>query len=220
MEVKIVGICGSPIKGGNTEAFLKEALAAAENTGDVQVEIVLLADKEIGHCRHCNWCLTKQVENKFCSRNDDMAGIYPKILDADGLLLASPVYIGRLSGYLADFIDRLRVFAFGNAYKGRLQNKVGGALSVAWMRNTGVETTLISILSAFMAMDMIFVGPHHGLGALIGAGGLSSDYGTGKFDPKDKLGVLKDEYGLRGARSLGQRVAEIAKLIKIGAEHQ
>jgi len=217
MGIKLLGVCGSPIKHGNTEVFLREALKAAEGTGDVQTELISLAGKEIRDCRHCNWCLAKQVEGKFCSQNDDMVEIYPKVLQADGLLLASPVYIGRLSGYLACFLDRLRVFAFGNLYQGKLHNKVGGALSVAWLRNAGVETTLISILSAFMGLEMIPVGPRHGLGALGGAGGLSSDHGTGKFDPKDKLGILKDEYGLRGARSLGQRIAEVSKLLKAGA---
>ena len=47
MEIKILGICGSPIKGGNTEVFLNEALKAAENTGNVQTELISLAGKEI-----------------------------------------------------------------------------------------------------------------------------------------------------------------------------
>jgi multimeric flavodoxin WrbA len=220
VEIKILGVCGSPIKGGNTEVFLKEALKAAEDTSEVQTELIALAGKEIRDCRHCNWCITKQAEGKFCSQEDDMAEIFPKVLEADAILLASPVYVGRLSGYMACFIDRLRVFLFGNLYRGKLHNKVGGALSVGWGRNFGIETTLISILSAFMLLEMIPVGPHHGLGALGGAGGLSSEGGTGKFDPKDKLGVLKDEYALKGARSLGQRVAEVTKLLKVGASSQ
>ena len=218
MEIKILGVCGSPINGGNTEVFLKEALKAAEDTGDVKTELITLAGKEIRDCRHCNWCLNKQVEGKFCSQNDDMVAIYPKVLEADAILLASPVYLGRLSGYLACFIDRLRAFAFGNLYRGKLYNKVGGALSVGWFRNVGVETTLISILFAFMALEMIPVGPHHGLGALGGAGGLSSESGADKLAPKDKLGVLKDEYGLKGAHSLGHRVVEVTKLLKAGTK--
>ena len=214
MEIKILGVCGSPIKGGNTEAFLREALKAAEALGEVQTELVSLAGKEIRDCRHCNWCLRKQTEGKFCAQDDDMQEIYPKILEADGLLLASPVYIGRLSGYLACFLDRLRAFGFGNLYQDKLDRKVGGALAVSWFRNLGVETTLTSILLALIGMGVISVGPRHGLGAQFGAGGLSSEGGTGKFDPKDRLGVLKDEYGLKGAHSLAQRVVEIAKLLK------
>jgi multimeric flavodoxin WrbA len=54
MEIKILGICGSPIKGGNTEVFLNEGLKAAESVGDVQTELISLAGKEIRDCRHCN----------------------------------------------------------------------------------------------------------------------------------------------------------------------
>jgi len=218
MEIKILGVCGSPIKGGNTEAFLKEALQAAKADGEVQTELISLAGREILDCRHCNWCIRKQTEGKFCVQDDDMKEIFPKILIADGLIIASPVYMGRLSGYLACFLDRLRVFAFGNLYQGKLHNKVGGALAVSWLRNAGIEITLISIVPAFMGLEMIPVGPHHGLGALIGASGLSSEGGSGKFNPEDRLGVMKDEYGLKGARSLGQRVAEIAKLLKAGTK--
>lgn len=217
MEIKILGVCGSPIKGGNTEAFLEEALKAAEATGGVQTELISLAGKDIRDCRHCNWCIRKQTEDKLCAQDDDMQEIFPKILEADGLIFASPVYSGRLSGYLACFLDRLRVFAFGNLHQGKMHNKVGSALAVSWFRNVGVEMTVMSILIALVAAEMIPVGPRHGLGALGGAGGLSSEGGTGKFDPKNKLGVLEDEYGLRGARSVGERVAEVTKLLKAGA---
>jgi len=218
MEIKILGVCGSPVNGGNTELFLKEALKAAEDVGEVQTELITLAGKDIRDCRHCNWCVKKQTEGKFCVQDDDMAEMFPKLLEIDGLIIASPVYIGRLSGYLACFLDRVRVFTFGNICKGKLHNKVGGALAVSWFRNSGIEITLMSILLSFMAFEMIPVGPHHGLGAIIGAGGLSSENGIGKFNPEDRLGVLKDEYGLKGAHSIGQRVAEIAKLLKAGTK--
>jgi len=216
MEINVLGICGSPIKGGNTEAFLKESLKAAEATGDVKAKLIALAGKDIRDCRHCNWCLRKQEEGKLCAQQDDMAGIYPEMLKADALVLASPVYIGRLSGYLACFIDRFRAFAFGNVYHGGMGTKVGGALAVGWLRNYGMETTLLSIISALMMMGMIPVSPPHGLGSPLGAVGLASEDGTGKFNPADKLGVLKDEFGLKGAQALGKRVAEITKLIKAG----
>jgi len=45
---------------------------------------------------------------------------------------------------------------------------------------------------------------------------LASEHGTGKFNPEDKLGVLRDEYGIKGVQALGKRVAEITKLIKAG----
>jgi multimeric flavodoxin WrbA len=105
MPVKILGICGSPVKGGNTEAFLGEALKAAEGLGDVTTESVRLIEKRIGDCRHCNWCTSKQVEGAFCCIKDDMLEMYPKIIEADALLMATPTYAGRLSGYSAVFME-------------------------------------------------------------------------------------------------------------------
>ena len=214
--INILGVCGSPIKGGNTEVFLKECLKAAEATGDVKTELITLAGKEIKDCLHCNWCIKKQEEGKFCAQQDDMVGIYPKVLATDALLLASPVYLCRLSGYMACFTDRLRAFAFGNIYRRRLKNKTGSALAIAHGRNYGIETTLLSIISAFLTMEMIPIGSPHLLGSPFGAAGLTSENGEGKVDPEDKLSVLKDEYGLKGSRALGKRVAEITKLIKAG----
>ena len=219
MEIKILGICGSPIKGGNTEVLLKEALKAAESYDGVKTKLVALAGMEIKDCRHCNWCIGKQEEGKFCAQADDMVELYPEVLKADALLLASPVYVGRLSGYLACFVDRFRAFSFGNVYRGKLRNKVGGALAVAWGRHCGIETTLLTIYSTFLIFEMIAVGPLHGAGGSpFGVAGLSSEGGTGKFDPKDKLGVLHDEYGLKGVRSLARRVVEVSQLLKAGGE--
>lgn len=216
MEIEILGISGSPVKGGNTEVFLREALIAAEQTENVNTKLISLAGKEIRSCRHCNWCIRKQEEDRACVQEDDMLGIYPDIVKADALLLATPVYITRLSGYLACFLDRFRAFAWGNVYHGKLRNKVGGALAVAWFRNRGAESALLTIISAFLAFEMIVVAPPEGFGSAYGAVGLSSEGGTGKFSYKKKLGILDDEYGLKGARALGKRVAEISRLIKAG----
>lgn len=216
MEIEVLGICGSPFKDGNTEVFLRESLKAAEAVGGVKTHLLSLAGKEIKDCKQCNWCVKKQEEDKFCVQEDDMAEIYPEMLKADALLLASPVYFGRLSGYLACFIDRLRVFVHGNAYRGGLRNKTASALTVAWGRNTGGETTLFSVVSSLLMLEMLPVGPPHGSGSTFGAVGLASENGTGKFDRDFKLGVLRDEFGLKGARSLGKRIAEVTKIIKAG----
>lgn len=218
MDIKILGIAGSPVKKGNAEAYLAEALKAAEACGNVTTELVSLAGKEIRECKHCNWCVTKQSEGKFCNQSDEMLELYPKLLEADGLLFCTPVYTTRLSGYLANFLDRCRIFAHGNYYKGKMINKVGGALAVSWYRHLGGEEALLTIVTAYLVNGIIPVAPHIGLGAPAGAVGLSSEHGSGAFNPKERLGVLKDEYGLTGARNLGQRVVEVARLMKAGRE--
>jgi multimeric flavodoxin WrbA len=215
MDINVLGICGSPVKGGNTELFLKEAIKSLEGVESVRTETITLAGKDIKDCVHCNWCLRKQEVGKFCAIEDDMVGIFPKVLDADVLLIATPAYVARVSGHLAKVLDRLRVFAFGKVYEGKLKDKVGGALAVAWMRHGGVETSLLSIDYFFFGFEMIPATMHHP-GVLFGAGGVSSLGGTGKFDPKDKLGILKDEWGLNGARALAGRAVELAKIIKAG----
>ena len=131
MPIRILGICGSPVKGGNTEVFLSEALKAAEGLGDVSTESVRLIEKRIGDCRHCNWCTSKQEEGSFCCIKDDMLEMYPKIIEADALVIATPTYAGRLSGYSAVFMDRFRALVLGKRYRGVLRNKVGGAMTVA-----------------------------------------------------------------------------------------
>ena len=218
MDIKILGIVGSPVKKGNAESFLLEALKAAEACGGVTTELISLAGKEIRECKHCNWCVTKQSEGKFCNQSDDMTELYPKLLEADGLLLCTPVYSTRLSGYLANFLDRCRIFAHGNYYKGKLINKVGGALAVSWYRHLGGEEALITIITLYLIQGIIPVAPHIGLGAPTGAVGLSSEGGTGVFNPKERTGVLRDEYGLIGARNLAQRLVEVTRLVKAGQE--
>ena len=213
MEIKILGVCGSPIKRGNTEIFLEETLKAAREMENVKTKAVFLSEKDISDCQHCNWCLTGQKPGQFCQQNDDMNGIYPLLVETDGLLLASPVYFGRLSGRMACFIDRLRAFTHGKYYRGRLKGKVGGALAVGWTRHGGVETTLLSLNFAFSSLGMLTA---YEQGISSGAGGVSSPGGAGKLVPDDKLTVLKDEYGLKSARRLAKRTVELIRMTKLG----
>jgi multimeric flavodoxin WrbA len=201
MGVKVLGVCGSGVKGGNVELLLSEAVKAAEEMGDVEAEMITLWDKTITQCDHCNWCLKKQEEGEYCNKNDDMVEIYPKVLEADVLLLGCPVYAGKLSGQLACFIDRCFPFARGNHYRLKLHGKVGGALAVAFRRDIPINA---------------------GPGGSLGAHAVSSLGGTGEFDPEVKHHVLKDEAGLKTARSLAKRCVILAKLLKAGekASHQ
>ena len=60
--IRILGVSGSPVKGGNTEAFLDKALTYAASFEDVSTQMVSLAEKKISDCIHCNWCVAKQRE--------------------------------------------------------------------------------------------------------------------------------------------------------------
>lgn len=213
MEISILGISGSPIKGGNTETFLRETLKAAEKIDGVSTDLISVAGKKIGGCRQCGWCARKQEEGKFCRIQDDMGEIYPRLLEADVLLLATPVYFFRLSGYMAVFIDRLRCLIIGKHYGLALQNKVGGALAVSRYRNAGLEMALQTIHVGLICLQMI---PASYSG--FGAGAVSTYEGIGKDDPDDRLAVLKDKQGLAGARRLVRSAVQLSKILKTGQE--
>ena len=90
--MKIVGICGSPRK-GNSELLLREALQAAERAG-AETELILLREKKIEHCDGCLEC----DETGECRIKDDMQEIYPKLIDANAIMIATPNYYENVPG--------------------------------------------------------------------------------------------------------------------------
>lgn len=212
--LKIVSVNGSLIPGGNVDALVTHALEEYEGDTRFEVKAFDLEGLEIGPCRQCNWCLKKQEPGRYCSREDGMSGIYPELMDAAGVIIASPVHFCRLSGTTADFIDRLRVFVHGNITRSAMRNKVGGALAVSWFRNAGVELTLATINTAFHVLGMVVASPDLGV---FGAAAFSSLEGKGLTAGGDRLLVNQDELGLASARSLAYRVGELALLLDTGA---
>ena len=103
--MKVIGICGSPRR-GNTEWMLKKLLEAAAERG-AETELILLSKKNI---KGCDGCLTCEAGGKarqgVCTIQDDMQEIYPRLVEAHGLALGTPVYFEMLSGLLKNFIDR------------------------------------------------------------------------------------------------------------------
>jgi len=103
--MKIVGVCGSPRK-GNTEWMLKTLMEEAAGNG-AEVELLLLRKMDIRMCRGCLTCEEGGRERKgVCKIKDDMAEVYPKLLAADAIVLATPAYFELLSGLLKNFLDR------------------------------------------------------------------------------------------------------------------
>jgi len=212
MKIKVLGISGSPVVNGNAEIFLKHILNSAKKL-DVHTEAVYLSKYEVNDCIHCNFCLSKQKTGKYCSINDEMQEIYEKIENADIILLLSPVYFMRTSGRMAAFIDRLRVFIFGNISGGTLKNKIGMSAAVAWLRNGGFETTHMTHHFAFLTLEMIPASAHNCISPM-GASVYSSPEGTGLFDKKIRLGIEEDPAGLESGRIIMKRAIELSCLVK------
>jgi multimeric flavodoxin WrbA len=103
--MKILGISGSPRK-GNTEWMITKLLDCMAQKGNV-TELILLRKMNIKNCTGCLACEAGGKERKgVCNIKDDMQLIYPKMLEADVIVLGSPVYFDMISGLLKNFMDR------------------------------------------------------------------------------------------------------------------
>lgn len=98
---KILILSGSPRKDGNSDILCNEFARGAAEAGHA-AEIIRVAEKKIGYCRACYACRNTGV----CVLHDDMAEVLQKIIDADVLVLASPVYFYSIDAQLKALIDR------------------------------------------------------------------------------------------------------------------
>lgn len=101
MSKKVLILSGSPRKNGNSDLLCDEFAKGANEAGH-KVEKIRIAEKNIGYCRACYTC----KNTGKCIIHDDMAEILQKIIDADVLMLASPVYFYSIDAQLKAVIDR------------------------------------------------------------------------------------------------------------------
>ncbi len=151
--MKVIAINGSPRKEGSTAFYLGEVLNRIEANG-IDTELVQLADYNLAPCNACMECWNQQ---SLCTINDGLAGICDKILDAEGLLLGSPVYYGGVTSPMKAFIDRsgygfwamtgFKQADWDNPKKQirPLRNKVGGVVATGY--RIGMTSTYLSFSS-------------------------------------------------------------------------
>ena len=100
MNKKVLIVSSSPRKHGNSDLLCDEFAHGAKDAGN-EVEKVFLADKSINYCRGCGICNSTHK----CVQNDDMAELNDKMVKADVIALASPVYFYTVDAQLKTFID-------------------------------------------------------------------------------------------------------------------
>lgn len=110
---KILIALGSPRKNGNSSLLAKKAAEGIETAGS-SYELLYLHDLHIQPCTACEWC--RSNKGQFCVLKDDMASIYPKMKEADGLIIASPVYWFTVSAQTKLFMDRWYGFVDKGGY--------------------------------------------------------------------------------------------------------
>ena len=185
--MNVLGICGSPRPQGNSAYALRQALSVIEQEG-IESRYISLVDKEIAPCDGCFACRKGE-----CVRKDDMVPTYEAIRRCDGLILASPVYMGLVSGQLKVMMDRTVVFRTAGRFE--LSGKVGAGISCGGFRNGGQELTLQSMHTYFLQQDMYTItdGPRfsHSGAAVVGSA------------PEDSTGMQTVEnLAMRIARSM------------------
>lgn len=101
MNKKVLILSGSPRKNGNSDILCDEFMKGAKESGN-EVEKIRVSEKNIGYCRACYAC----KETGICAIKDDMGEVLQKMIDADVIVLASPVYFYSIDAQLKALIDR------------------------------------------------------------------------------------------------------------------
>ena len=99
--MKILGIMGSPRLKGNTDLLLDETLKGAQNAG-AAIEKIIVSKLNIAPCKEYNTC----IRDGKCAIRDEMNDIYPKLLEADAIIVASPIFFYGVTSQLKALIDR------------------------------------------------------------------------------------------------------------------
>jgi multimeric flavodoxin WrbA len=153
-------ILGSPRKKGNSAA-LAEQIAKGAQAGGAKVESVYLHSLNISPCQSCWTCY--EAGARGCAIDDDMQTLYPKLLQADAWVIASPVYWFSMSGQTKVFMDRLLALpSFDKkAFVGR---KIAVAMSFGDTNvyNSGCVNALRSFEDAFKYVKANLVGMVYG----------------------------------------------------------
>jgi multimeric flavodoxin WrbA len=142
----VLGINGSPHREGNTAFALRHALATLEQAG-IATHYVALAELDITLCDGCFAC-----RSGACVHDDDMTALYDALRACDGIILASPVYMGMVTGQMKVMMDRTVLFRAGSRFE--LSGKVGAGIACGGFRNGGQELTLQNMQTYFLQQDM------------------------------------------------------------------
>jgi multimeric flavodoxin WrbA len=181
LKVKILALCCSQRKEGNTEFLLSEILKGAQQEG-AETELYRVSGKNIQPCDGCHACM----KTGQCHLKDDMQEIYSKILESKGIIFGAPSYFYGMAGQAKNIIDRTTCL---NQPGRSMANKVGSVTAVGG--SLGLADILKDIYFYMITKQMI---PANFL----------AGYGLQKGDTKNL------ENGIKAARDVGRQMVKIA----------
>ena len=190
--MKVVAFNGSARKDGNTALLIRRVLQVLE-AESVETELVQLAGEQIRGCNACRTCYS--TKDNRCVIDDDNVNAYiQKMIDADGVILGSPVYFSMMTPELKALIDRAGYVARANG--DLFKRKVGAA--VVAVRRAGGIPTFDAINHFFLISQMIIPASSYW------------NIGIGR----QKGDVASDEEGLKTMEDLGVNMAWLIKKLK------
>jgi multimeric flavodoxin WrbA len=189
--VRVLGIAGSPRRGGNTDLLLAEVMKGAASKG-AEVKTIVLNELEISPCQHCDACF----EAGQCKIKDDMQDVYKELERADRIVLASPVQFMGVTAQTKAMIDRCqalwaRKYILKLPPLGNKRERKGLFISVGGMKLANLfEPALATVKALFKVLDIAYGGE------LV-------------FPGVDEKGAIKEHPdALRQAFLAGQRLVE------------
>jgi multimeric flavodoxin WrbA len=102
MKKKVLVLSSSPRRGGNSDLLCDQFALGVQLAGH-HSEKIFLKDKKISYCTGCGTCIDR---GKKCSQKDDMAEVLDKMVEADVIVMATPVYFYTMCGQMKTLIDR------------------------------------------------------------------------------------------------------------------
>jgi|TARA_R110002050_G_scaffold76646_1_gene163893 multimeric flavodoxin WrbA len=190
--VKVLAINASPRKNGNTKLLIERVFQPLQAAG-IETELYQLGGKQVHGCAACGKC--REIKNGRCHiKNDAINECIEKMLEADGILLGSPVYFADVNTEMKALIDVAGYVTRGNGHL--LKKKVGaGVLAV---RRGGQLHAFTTLNNFFLISQMIIPGSSYWNFAIGGPQGA----------------VLQDEEGLEIMDTLGENMAWLLKKLK------
>ena len=190
--MKVVAFNGSARKDGNTALLIRRVLQVLKEEG-IETELIQLAGEQIRGCNTSRTCYA--TKNKRCVIEDDKVNAYiQKMIEADGIILGSPVYFSMMTPELKALIDRAGYVARAN--NDLFKRKVGAA--VVAVRRAGGIPTFDAINHFFLISQMIVPGSSYW------------NVGIGR----KKGDVEGDEEGMKTMEDLGKNMAWLIKKLK------
>ncbi len=187
--MKVIAFNGSARKDGNTAILIKQVLTELEKEG-IETEMMQLSGQKIRGCIACYKCF--ENKDQRCSvKNDVVNDCIEKMLQAGGIILASPTYFADVSSELKALIDRSGLVARAN--NDMFRRKVGAA--VVAVRRAGSIHAFDSINHFFLISQMIIPGSSY----------WNMGFGLEKGDAE------QDDEGLQTMATLGRNMAWLLK---------